>query len=248
MRQSIRLSLAAACLLWTAARAGAWESPAPEVVLYCTPALAKPLLSIARQFRARTGAEVHIFVGSPDGQVGLIRHRARADVIVADTPTIALLKAEGLVRPDTIVALGDNPYVLVSETHAQIPPGQTASQLVTGHVVVLTDATTASTIDGAQVLHAALQTEAAPHVVGVADTPTVITLVEGDKTMLGLVNKTEADGQGVHEVAQLAAPPVPNSGALVGNGQSRNAAALLAFIDGPEGRAVLKSAGLETSQ
>ena len=247
MRPSFRLCLALACLLSATARADAWESPAPEVVLYCTPALATPLLSIARQFRAETKTEVHIFVGSPDGQVGLIRHRARADVIVADTPTIALLKTEGLVRPETIVALGDNPYVLVSGTYAQIPPGQSAAQLVSGHVVALPDATTASAFDGAMVLHAALQTVVAPHVVGVADTPTVITLVQGDKTLLGLVNKTEVGDQGVQEVAQLSVPPVPNSGALVGNGQSRNAAALLAFIDGPEGRAVLKSAGLETT-
>jgi ABC-type molybdate transport system substrate-binding protein len=245
VRFSFRSSFAVACLLAATGRAIAWESPAPEVVLYCTPALATPLRAIAQKFRSRNDVEVHIFIGSPNGQVGLIRHRARADVVIADTPTIASLGAGGLVRPETIVALGGNPYILVSQTDAAIPTGQTPAQLVAQHAVVLPDATTASTIDGAQVLRAALQTNA-PHVLGVADTPTVIALVEGDRTLLGLVNKTEAGAPGVHEVAQLSTPPVPNSGGLVVNGQSRNAAALLAFIAGPEGRAVLTSAGLET--
>ena len=216
-------------------------------MLYCTPALATPLRAIAQEFRAKNDIEVHIFIGSSDGQVGLIRHRARADVVIADTPTIALLKTEGFVRPETVVALGENPYILVSQSDAAIPPGQTPAQLVAQHAVVLPDATTASTIDGAQVLHAALQTDTAPHVVGVADTSTVIALVKGDRTLLGLVNKTQAGAPGVHEVAQLSTPAVPNSGALVVNGQSRNAAGLLAFIAGPDGRAVLKSAGLETT-
>jgi ABC-type molybdate transport system substrate-binding protein len=246
MRPSLRHSLALACLLATTAPAVAWDSPAPEVVLYCTPSLAAPLQVIAERFRAKTKAEVHIFVGSPDGQVGLIRHRARADVVVADTPTIALLKAEGFLRAETIVTLGDNPYVLVSRAEAGFPQGVSAAQLVAEHPVVLTDATTESTIDGAKVLQAAFPAATAPHVIGVADTPTVISLVRGDSTLLGLVNRTEA-GTGVHEVARLSPPPVPNSGALVGNGQSRNAAALLAFIDGPEGLTILKSAGLETS-
>ena len=237
--------LALAGLLASTGQSEAWFSPAPEVVLYCTPALAVPLQMIARAFRNKNDVEVHMFVGSPDGQVGLIRHRARADLVVADTPTIALLQAQGFVLPGSVVALGDNPYVLVSASDATVPTGFTPARLVAAHTVVLPDATTASTIDGAKIFRAARPGAAARHAVGVADTPTVITLVRADRNLLGLVNRTEAEDGGVREVAELSSPPVPNSGALVGNGQSRNAAALLAFIAGQEGRAILKSAGLE---
>jgi ABC-type molybdate transport system substrate-binding protein len=245
MHVYMRLSLVLACLVAGTGSAAAWDSPAPDVVLYCTPALETPLRQIAARFRAANHVEVHIFVGSPDGQVGLIAHRARADVVVADTPTIEVLKARHFIRPETVVTLGDNPFVLVGGVDAAFSPGQTALQLASAHAVVLTDATSAATFDGAHVLQAALPGLAAPKVIGVADTPTVIALVRGDKTLLGLVNRTEATDAGVKQVVPLSPPPVSNSAALVVNGQSGNAASLLGFIGGAEGRAILKSAGLE---
>jgi ABC-type molybdate transport system substrate-binding protein len=227
-----------------AGNARAWDSPAPDVVLYCTPALRAPLRIAAAQYRRATHVEVHILVGSPDGQTGLIRHRARADVIVAEAAVIETLRAEHLVRAESIVALGDDAFVLIASKNATLPPGTTAAQLLATHVTILPDATPAASFDGAAVLRAAFPA-ASFKAMGVADTPTVIALTGGDQSTLGLVNRTEADGPGIGQAAPIPAAPVALAGALVSNGQSRNAAALLAFIAGPQGRAILQSAGVE---
>jgi hypothetical protein len=90
-----------------------------------------------------------------------------------------------------------------------------------------------------------MQGAPAPHVIGVSDTPSVIARVRGDGAVIGLVHRTEAVAPGIAEEAVLAAAPTPVSGALVTNGQSANAARLLAYIAGPDGEAVLRKAGLE---
>ena len=236
--------LSRACLLAGCLAAGAWDSPAPDVVLYCTPAMQAPLRDVAARYTAASGVEVHVFVGSPDGQAGLIEHRARADVLVAEAPVLVRLNAEHLIRPGTIVALGADPFVLIAKEGA-VQAGSRPAELIAAHKTALPDPTTAASFDGAAVLHTALPDAASAWLVGVADTPTVIALVSKDHSLLGLVNRTEVERSGIMLAASLSAPPVAIEAALVSNGQSRNAAALLAFIAGPEGRAILNRAGLE---
>ncbi len=237
--------LLAALLASTAIPARAWDSPAPDVVLYCTPAMQAPLRDVASRYTAASGVEVHVLVGSPDGQAALIRHRARADVLVAEAPAIDSLAAEHLIRGGTIVALGADPFVLIGKAGAAIRPGAAIAQFIAAHAIVLPDPTSAASFDGPAVLHAALPDAVLPRIVGVADTPTVVALVGGDDALLGLVNRSEAGQPGIVQAASLAVPPVQIDGALLSNGQSRNAAALLAFIAGAQGRAILAGAGLE---
>jgi ABC-type molybdate transport system substrate-binding protein len=240
-----RLILCTALLAGNGGAAFAWNSPAPDVVLYCSPALDDALHKVADDFRAATGVEVHIFVAPPDGLIGLIKHRARDDVVVADTATIASLAAAGAVRPESVVKLGQDPFVLIAKAGAAVPRNAGVKQLVTAYPTVLPDPTTAASFDGAAVLQQDMQGAPAPHVIGVSDTPSVIARVRGDGTVIGLVHRTEAVAPGIAEEAVLAAAPTPVSGALVTNGQSANAARLLAYIAGPDGEAVLRKAGLE---
>jgi ABC-type molybdate transport system substrate-binding protein len=241
--QLARLIPALMCLAVTGS-ARAWDSPAPDVVLYCTPALRAPLRIAAAQYRRATHVEVHILVGSPDGQAGLIRHRARADVIVAEAAVIETLRAEHLIRAESIVALGDDAFVLIASKHAALPTGATAAQLLATHVTILPAATPAASFDGAAILLTVFPA-ASFKIMSVADTQTVVVLTGSDPSTLGLVNRTESDSYGVKQAAPIPAAPVALAGALVSNGQSRNAAALLAFIAGPQGRAILQSAGVE---
>ena len=237
-------NLSQACLLAGCLLVGAWDSPAPDVVLYCTPAMQAPLRDVAARYTAASGVKVHIFVGSPDGQAALIEHRARADVLVAERQAIDRLDAEHLIRAGTIVALGTDPFVLVGKAGVPMPPGATPVQLVAAHATVLPDPTSAASFDGAALLHAALPDAKSPRTIGVADTTTVMALVGQDEALLGLVNRTEAGGAGISQAASLQVPAVAIAGAVLGNGQSRNEAALLAFIAGPQGRAILSRAGL----
>jgi ABC-type molybdate transport system substrate-binding protein len=230
-----RWGLTFAALLVGAGDARAWNSPAPDVVLYCTAALEAPLSEVARRYGAASHVEVHMFVAPPDGLIGLIKHRARADVVVADTPTLASLAASGLVRVGSVAALGRDPFVLIA---AAASSGETAA-------TVLPDPTTAASFDGRAVLQAAMPPVSPARVIGVSDTPEVAAMVRGDAGLAGLVHATEAHAAGLRVAAPVPAPPTPMSGGLVVNGQSANAAALLDFISGPEGTAVLHAAGME---
>ncbi len=248
MRRTSFGFLAALLLLATPTHGFAWDSPAPDVVLYCTPAMDRPLHDVAARYTASNHVAVHLFVNSPDGQFGLILHRARADVVVADTPTIERLGAAHLLRPATSVMLGSDPFVLIGNAAASSSSHLTPEQSIATHPTVLPDATTAASFDGAAVLHASFPNLASSRIAGVADTPTVIVQVASDPALVGIVNRTEARARGVAEIGGLSAAPTIVSGALVGNGQSRNAAALLAFIAGPESRAILQTYGFEVKQ
>ncbi len=218
-----------------AGHAMAWDSPVPDVVLYCAPALEAPLSEIARRYTETSHVEVHMFVAPPDGLFGLIKHRARADVVVADTPTLDRLAADGLIRPGSVAALGRDPFVLIARD-GPAPAASTAT--------VLPDPTTAASFDGRAVLHAATPPVSPAQIIGVSDTPEVATMVREDG-LVGLVHATEAHASGLHVAEAVGAPPTPMSGALVALGQSANAAALLAFIGSAQGAAVLRAAGME---
>jgi ABC-type molybdate transport system substrate-binding protein len=238
------LSLCLALMLASARPASAWVSPAPDVVLYCTPALDTALHEIAGAFRAATGVEVHIFVAPPDGLIGLIKHRARDDVVIADTPTIATLAAAHAVKPESVTPLGKNPFVLIRKQGAADAAAGLA-QLVAAHPTVLPDPTTAASFDGAAVLRQDAEAQNPVKEIGVSDTPTVIDQVRENAGLLGLVHQTEASAPGIAKAATLHVAPTDMSGALVTNGQSGNADRFLAYVSGPAGQAMLRKAGLE---
>jgi ABC-type molybdate transport system substrate-binding protein len=252
MRQVGRNSFvggAAACLLGFLAGvaprpAAAWVSPVPDIVLYCTPAMQMPLATLAERFTDRSHVAVHLFVSPPAGLIGLLKHRARDDVVVADMATLRSMAATGLIMPPTLVALGRDPFVLVASSSAPQASVAQADALVAAHILVVTDATDAASFPGRAVLQSAAPPLAPKDVLGVADTPTVIATVRDDDRLVGLVNATEAAAPGLRIAAALDAPPAGIGAALVTLGQSGKAAALLAFIASPDGQAVLRAAGL----
>ena len=241
----LALAIGLLALLAAPRPASAWNSPAPDVVLYCTPAMVDTLRALSQRYIADTHVEVHIFVAPPDGLIGLIKHRARDDVVVADSATLETLAAGAFIRRETIVTFGRDPYVLVAKSGLVLLAGADAAQLVAGRATVLPDPTTAATFDGASVLHEALPWVEAPASIGVSDTPAVLVRVRGDDQLLGLVHQTEAGSPGVMQVAKLAAAPTIIEGALVTMGQSANSAGFLAFLGAPASLDKLRSAGLE---
>jgi hypothetical protein len=246
MRQfSTYLAILLACA--PARNALAWTSPAPDVVLYCTAGLEAPLRRVADRFMATRNIPVHIFVSPPDGIIGLVKHRARADVVVADTPTVQSLAAGGQIRSESITSIGRDPYVLISAVTMGAPASGALQPFLASHVTAIPDATTASAFDGQAVLHAAVPGLDTSRTAGFADTPDIIDAVRHSQNLIGLVHQTEAVAQnpGTHLIARLDVPPEPVAGGLVTLGQSANAAALLAYIAGPEGEATLHQAGLE---
>jgi ABC-type molybdate transport system substrate-binding protein len=202
---------------------------------------------VAAGFTAARDIEVHIFVSPPDGIVGLVRHRARADVVVADAPTLQVLAAGGQVRSGSVVALGRDPYVLIAHAAIAAPPADAVQPFLAAHATAVSDPTTAAGFDGHAVLHEVAPDLDAARITGLPDTPDIIDAVRADPDLVGLVLQTEAVAQklGLHQVARLGVPPEPIAGGLVTLGQSANAADLLAYVAGPEGQATLHQAGLE---
>lgn len=213
-----------------------WDSPDPDVVLYCSRPLAASCRVLARDFGAAHHIGVHLFLAPPDGLRGLIAHRARADVVLADAPTIAALAERGLVTPASIVTLGADPFVLASRNGAPESPGA-------GGAVVLPDATSAASFDGPAVLKAAFP-GATPAASGVADTDSVTAELHAAPDAVGLLTATDAAGAGLTQTAALAVPPMRLAGAVVALRQSRNAQAFLDFVAAPDGRATLARAGV----
>lgn len=225
--------------------ARAWDSPAPDVVLYCQPVLASACAALGDHFRQAQSVEVHVFSAPPDGLIGLVRHRARADVVLADMPTLRSMASGQLLRPETVTSLGADPFVLVARADAAIGKNSSAADLMASYRVVLTDPTTAASFDGSAVLLAAAKPSAAPETVGVADTASVLAEVQADRKTIGLVTATDAYAGNVSQIARLDVPPMQIGGAIVTLRQSRNADALLHFIAGPEGKRLLRENGLE---
>jgi ABC-type molybdate transport system substrate-binding protein len=175
----------------------------------------------------------------------LIKHRARADVVLADAATIAALARDTLIRPESVVSLGRDPYVLVVNSGTAAVMAQSAAGILATHEVVVPDPTTAASFDGAAVLQAAFPSGVALRLIGVAETGAVVAAVSRDRAVAGLVYRSEAGAPGISMVAALPLPAIAMSGALVINGQSAQAPALLAFINTPAGAAILRDGGLE---
>lgn len=223
--------------------ASAWDSPVPDVVLYCTRPLAGSCHALARAFRAETGTEVHVFLNSATGLAGLVRHRARADLVLADRATIDTLAQGKFVDPATIHAIGQDPFVLVA--HDGAPQGDPKT-LLASHTLTLPDPTTAASFDAPAVLHAVLGDAPAPNMLGVADSPNVTADVSETEGALGLTTATDAKAAHLPALT-LAVPPLPIAAAIVTLRQSRNTASLLAFAQSPKGQDVLHRSGLEAA-
>ncbi len=227
---------------------GGWTSPAPDVVLYVLPELRGAANRLGSGFHASEGVPVHVFAAPPLGLMGLIRHRARDDVVVADAPTVQALAAAGLVLPASVTLLGADPYVLIGPRE-MAPLGAAAA--LTRYRVVVTDPTSAASFDGQALLRVIAGTtplSAAP--IGVATIPELVTMVGRERDLIGLARTSAVFGaRSVRVIATIPAsttPPVTIAGGLTKNGQSGKAAAFLRYTAGG-GLRVLKQAGLEVA-
>ncbi len=247
MARSAMQRCVAGAMAWMVAvtPALAWESPAPDVVVYCPPSLEPVIRPLGDQFLATKGVKIHIFLASPTGLIGLLKHRARDDVVFADAATLATMATAGLVKSDSVTLLGLDPFAVVSQGGVAVPPSATLETIADAHPIVVTDPTDAASFNGVRVLSLALSGSQPTRFMGVANTPTVLDRVRANSNFFGLVYQTEANAPGVRQVLRLDMPPTQMSGALVILGQSANAAAFLTFATGAPGAAARKAAGLE---
>ena len=226
--------------------AGGWTSPAPDVVLYVLPDVRGVGDALARRFGARQGVPVHVFAAPPLGLIGLIRHRARDDVVVADAPTVEALATAGLVLPASVTTLGTDPYVLIGPRGMADAP---LAEVLARRRVVVTDPTSAASFDGQAVLAAiAGKARLAAAPIGVATGPELLDAVARGPDLVGLARASAVFGtrlvRVVAAIPATLAPPVAMAGGLTKNGQSDKAATFLHFA-ASDGLRVLRQAGME---
>ncbi len=217
-----------------------WTSPAPDLVIYCPPTLVHALTQTAALYRADRHVPVRIFAGPPAAIEGLIAHMARADIAIADTPTIDALAAAHLVFPARL-DLGADPFVLAA-------PAQTAPDalphLLASQTIVVSDPTSAASFDGRALL--ARLTPTPPQTLGAADTPQIAYAVEHAPNRLGLLPLTSVRATTLLTVAAtLPLPPAQIQAAATTHGQSPSTADFLAFLQTQAARSALHDAGLE---
>jgi ABC-type molybdate transport system substrate-binding protein len=236
----VRSALACAVL---ALPLGGWISPAPDVVVYTLPGLRGPVGRLADDFRRRTGVRVFVYAAPPAGIVGLVRHRARADVVVADAATVHALADAALITQASVAALGADPYVLVEAAGAAPEPA--AAALGRLHAVA-TDPTSAADFDGMALL-ASLMAGGAPKMppIGVAETTDVVAAVAAQAGLVGLVRASDASGAGGVSIVATLPLSAPIAAGLTKNGQSGRAGEFLRFVTSPRGDAVLHAGGIE---
>jgi ABC-type molybdate transport system substrate-binding protein len=218
----------------------AWTSPAPDLVVYCTPTLTHALTQTAALYRASRHIPVRIFAGPPAAIEGLIGHMARADIAVADAPTLDALAAAHLIATARL-DLGADPYVLAAAAPTQTG---TLAHLLASNTIVVSDPTSAASFDGRALL-ASLDASPA-HTIGAADTPQITYAVEHAPGRLGLLPLTSVRASPSLAVASaLKLPPARIAAAATIHGQSPSTADFLAFLQTPSARAALTAAGLE---
>lgn len=124
-RVSTRLFVLAPFLLFAGAvipQAHADYPVAPDVVVFCEPALRHALGDIAELWRAQTGIPVRLFTSATAAELEQIAHHARDDLVIgAGEEKAAEAIRRQLIEPDTIERLWRNRLVVARAASAQSP-------------------------------------------------------------------------------------------------------------------------------
>jgi molybdate transport system substrate-binding protein len=210
----------------------------PGVTLFCDPPLAPALRKLDPISRRQAGAPVAVLSAPAAAMLAQIQRHTRNDVLFTLSTAMDQAEQWQLVVPATRIDGFSNPLVLARMAGRPAIPLASAT-------LALTDNTPASGLDGRLVL--AANGLAAKRLLGAANTGDVAFLVTTGAADYGLLYATDAAADPRLTIfAPLTADPALTrySGAVNAKAVSPNAAALLTLMQGPEGRAALRAAGL----
>lgn len=250
-----RLGLLTALLI-VAALGGTAEADfisAPDVVIYCDPALVASMGAVGADFRARTGVPVRVF-GSPGTLLlGLLERGTRDDVVVTVKAEMDRAAALSLVRPETRAGAWRDPVVLASrDAPAVAGPVDVAAfttALADGRLAVI-DPVAPDRMDGpATVGRLGWSAAANGRTDGFPSGQEVAFVVERGAARLGLLHRSDLAGHAalaaIGTAPAEAAAPAEYAAAIGRNVLSRNSEAFMAYLNGPEATGRLARDGLE---
>jgi ABC-type molybdate transport system substrate-binding protein len=210
-----------------------------DLAVTCDAAAAPAVTAAGLDYRARSGVRTHVFATAPGLILPQLERDIQNDIIVTQIATIDQAEKEGLVAQGRRAGPWRNRLVTAA---AKEPAGAEGSFAVP-------DPSPGSDIDGAAILR---RLGAAPaKIIGVIDTGAVAWTLTNGGARQGLLHQTEvvADARlrAIVPVPDDAWPPILYSAVVTKLTRRGDPAAFIAFLAGPEGLAVLRSAGLEAA-
>lgn len=230
---------------------------APDIVVFCDPALRAALRHLGVLFQARTSAPVRL-ICAPGGLLAAqLARNERDDIFISLLPVIRQLAASGLADPQPSVGLWRNRLVVARNvTAGGLQPATPGSATPCALSALLADRKLGAPDPGpnaivdtlALIRRLGLEQALAGRISGQVDTGTVAWLLAHDQVGLGLVLSTDARGGGLSTAIAIpddAYPAVRYAAAFSKHVLSRNAAAFMRFLATDQARASLVDCGLE---
>ncbi len=234
MPEASRRGLIAAIPLALAATpALAYYTAAPDVVLYTTVETWAAGHALGRAFTARHGVPVRVFAGSARGQLALIAHVARCDLILAPLDMLDATKRRGAWRNAIVIAGRD-------AGAARPLSAETLAAALDGEALAVPDPTELAAFDARAVLGGAMPART----VGAATGADAAFLVKSGAARLGVMTEADRIVAGLATVFATTAAPLVYAIAPGANAASRFWPQFLDFAAGAEAVPMLHRAGL----
>jgi molybdate transport system substrate-binding protein len=244
------LRRAALALCLAAAPAAAEE----RITVFAAASLKTALDAVAEEWRAATGHEARLAYAGSSALARQIQSGAPADVFVsANEAWMDALAADGLIDPDSRVALLGNALVLVAHDPEAAPvalrPGtDLPARLGEGRLAMaLVEAVPAGIYGKAALETLGLWEAVAPSVAQADNVRAALALVATGAAPYGIVYATDAVAEDrVRVVGRFPPgthPPIVYPAAVTARAEGAAPAAFLAFLQGPEARAAFERNG-----
>lgn len=223
---------------------------APDVVVFCDPALREPMHRLGEMFRNRTGAPVRMICAAGAIMAAQLIRNERVDIFISLQPVVQQLAASGLLLPQAPVGLWRNRLVVARKGAGAPPAGPDAivALLGRGKLGVIDPNLNAIVDTPALLRRLGLEQALEGRLAGEVDTAGVAWLLEHDQVGLGLILATEARSFGFSTAVAIpdaAYPAVRYQAGFSRHVLSRNAADFMAFLATGPARASLVDSGLE---
>jgi molybdate transport system substrate-binding protein len=217
--------------------AASFGATTTDLAVTCDTAAAPAVIAAGVAYRARSGVRVRVFPTAPGLVLPQIEREIQNDIIITRIATIDQAGQKGLLAAGGRAGPWRNRLVTAAAKQPAGPEGSFA----------VPDPSPASDIDGAAILQRLGVSPA--KVVGVLDTGAVAWTLTNGGARQGLLHQTEVAAderlRAVAPVPDDAWPPIVYAAVVTTLARRGDPAAFIAFLAGPEGLAVLRSAGLE---
>ncbi len=243
-------ALTAVSMLAAASPARAEFVDAPDVVVFCDPALRDALRRLGLLFRARTNAPVRLMCAPGNLMAAQLKRNERDDIFISLLPIIRQLAAAGLADPQPSAGSWRNRLVIAGHGTGggALAPDALPALLADRKLGAPDPGPNAIVDTPALIRRLGLEQALAGRISGQVDTGTVAWLLARDQVGLGLVLSTDARGGGLATAVAIpddAYPAVRYAAAFSKHVLSRNAAAFMQFLATDQARASLTDSGLE---